>query len=114
MPPCDTDDVDVNVTLTYNVCRDHGHGRMTSATMESNGVPVMEIIDAMFGLIEETLTQFADSYPGLLNLDGWDDLPERAQKHLAALVANDLMLTKVAERDYHTSMVGAMLQFPMA
>lgn len=113
MSGCETQELTATVTLSFEACKEHGHGRMTSAMMESGGAPVMAIVDGILGMVEESLAQFAADYPSLTSLNGWDTLPERAQRHLAKLLARDVMLSKVAERDYNVAGAGALLTLPM-
>ena len=114
---CDWQEATANIEMTFDICADHGQTRPTSAAVHFEGVDVDALVSSTFSALEQTLSKVLGDYPDLAAITQKDYpdvgvLPERAQEHLAKLLAHQYLLMKVAARDYPAHVVSGMLTMP--
>lgn len=116
---CDHIEVDASINMTFEVCRTHGQAQPKGGYINSPGVNLMLVADTALAALEHGLATIVGEYPDLLAMaqtdydDGFGPLPERAHAHIARLLAHQLLLDKVKDRDYANGRLeSAMLTLP--
>lgn len=117
---CTSEERLANITLTFDVCRTHGHGSLQSMSVEAQGVPSLHLIPALAGVCEQLimakLSQSKDVQALLetANSDGEEYLDERGKKRVLGLLAHDFLTDLIVRRAYpHSAVAAAYMSIPM-
>lgn len=101
----------VQVTMEFEGCEEHGDFVANSGTIRSNGISTGLYVDTLFGIIENAITHEIEDVPMVKELLAYEaegrsgemyGLEERTKQLLLKLLAHQLMLSRVASRDYQT------------
>lgn len=122
MSECERVERKASVEMTFVGCADHGHFEAESLSIDSSQIDPMEVADTLFSAIEEMIVVHISGHPDVAKLlteeHKWEwsetaeQLPERAQKQVAKLLAHQLMLSRVASRGYGRVVESAVLSIP--
>lgn len=123
MSECERIERQGSVSMTFVGCAEHGDFTAESLMIDfSSGVNPLDAADVMFSAIEEIVVVELVKHrkvQGLLTEEHmwqWSEdpepLPERAQKQVARLLANQMMLGRVAGREYGRAIESVTLSLP--
>lgn len=123
MSDCEKVEVTASIIMTFEGCREHGHIEPTSGYLEAPGVPIPSVIDSALMVIVETIAGELVKTPHVQNLigfkhdwswaEGEEELPDRAKRRIVRLVAQQMLLEKVANAEYIRDVSMASLTLPM-
>lgn len=118
---CDETFHRVTISMDFKGCPEHETFQVIGGSMDLGVVDSFDVVDATFGAMEEVIGQRLVQLPEVRELIGWKythngspevSLEERTQRLLVKLLAHQLMLSRVAGREYSTSSRSAMLTIP--
>lgn len=122
MSECEREERKASVDMTFVGCAEHGHFEAESLAIDSSRLDPMDVADTLFSAIEEMIVAHISHHPEIASLltqehkwewsESPEQLPDRAQKQLAKLLAHQLMLSRVASRGYARMVESAVLSFP--
>lgn len=113
---------EVEVTLEFEGCLDHQEFRPTGGRILSHGVPTGLYVDGVLGVMEEAISHEVAEHPKVQRLlshriEGLDGdsygLEDRTKRLLLKLLAHQLMLGRVANREYQTGSVSMATSLPL-
>lgn len=111
----------VIISMDFKGCAQHDMFSPIGGSVETGVVDSFDICDSMFGVIEELIGHRLMALSEVKELIAWKythngspevPLEERTQRLLVKLLAHQLMLSRVAGREYKTTSRSAMLSIP--
>lgn len=119
---CDLKEFEVTANIDFVGCREHGDYQPGGGSLSMGGVPTGYVLDAMLGILEETLIHELESLPKVQALINYQYEPtadgevfgfeDRTKRLLMKLLAHQLLLGRVASRSYVTTGTSAILRYP--
>ncbi len=125
MSDCKMIELDAEVNMKFRGCAEHGHFDMIAGSLNSGGVAPYDVVDGVLTILVSTLSYVTADYPPIKKMleyegrwawsgegDAPEQLPDRAKKRIVRVLAQQLLLSHVAEGDYWSDMASAALDLP--
>lgn len=122
MSECERIERKVSLTLEYVGCAEHGHMEASDATLSSGGIDPFQVADDALSVLEESVAFRLMEEQAITNLLSYqyewawssevEELPDRAKKRVAKLLAQQFLLSRVAGRGYQRNTRSELLRFP--